>query len=90
MSNLGEDPELEERLFCEGCRSGVHGKVLTYDGPEIRRQLDLKELKLTGQCKHCGNPLPKPAAAVPSAEDPISSEPVRRGPGRPRMVTVDA
>lgn len=56
MSNLGENPELESRLFCEGCRRGDHGKVLTYDGPEIRRLLDLKEYEFGSQCVHCGVP----------------------------------
>lgn len=83
MANLGEDPELESRLFCEDCRRGAHGKVLSYDGPETRRQLETKELKLSGQCKHCGNQLPRPVVSEPAVAVP-------RGPGRPRSVPSNA
>ena len=54
MANLGQNPELEEKLFCDDCRGGAHGQVIVYDEPEILRLMEAKEIKHEGRCVRCG------------------------------------
>lgn len=60
MANLGYDPELEERLYCDDCRGGAHGQVISYDHSEVTRLLEAKELKLEDRCIRCGVEREKP------------------------------
>lgn len=82
MANLGENPELEERLFCGPCRQGASGKVLTYNAPEVSRLLEAGELELGGQCAHCGSPMAPAQAAEPPVVEPVEVVRVPRRPGR--------